>query len=155
MGTAFAALPWAFSRLDVVWPWLGIDIGGMRWIGAVIFVLGITAYIACSVYLMTRGRGPYVEFDAPKAFVSRGPYAWVRNPIVLCVAMVVLGEALFFSSTGIFLLLLLVCVLAHLQVTRLEEPRLKRFGEPYERYLQQVPRWVPRPPRTKTVIDRK
>jgi protein-S-isoprenylcysteine O-methyltransferase Ste14 len=59
-----------------------------------------------------------------------------------------LGEALFFSSTGIFLLFAAAAIVAHLQAVCLEEPLLrKRYGQSYTDYLARVPRWIPRPPR--------
>jgi protein-S-isoprenylcysteine O-methyltransferase Ste14 len=57
------------------------------------------------------------------------------------------GEAIAFSSVGIFLLFLVSVPAAHLQVVLLEEPLLKkRFGQAYEAYLAEVPRWLPRRP---------
>ena len=76
-----------------------------------------------------------------------GPFRRVRNPVAACVLGMILGEALAWSSTGIFLLFLVGIPLAHLQVVLLEEPLLrKRFGQAYADYLERVPRWVPRIP---------
>ena len=49
---------------------------------------------------------------------------------------------------GFFLFLLLLGLpLAHYQVARVEEPRLRqRFGQSYADYCAMVPRWLPRPP---------
>jgi protein-S-isoprenylcysteine O-methyltransferase Ste14 len=58
-----------------------------------------------------------------------------------------LGQALFFASPGIMTLFVLGIPLAQLQVTQIEEPRLrKRFGESYKQYCRTVPRWLPRRP---------
>ena len=52
-----------------------------------------------------------------------------------------------FSSTGILLLFLVAMLLAHVQVSLLEEPLLlKRFGASYADYVARVPRWIPRRP---------
>jgi len=116
-------------------------------VGIGIFTIGLAAYLACSVWLMYFGRGPHVEFDPPKAFVATGPYRWVRNPVVITLMVTLLGEAVYFQSLGIAALLLVGCPIAHLQVTRIEEPRLReRFGQRYEEYCHRVPRWWPRPP---------
>jgi protein-S-isoprenylcysteine O-methyltransferase Ste14 len=56
-----------------------------------------------------------------------------------------LGEAIAFSSTGIFIMFCLAALLAHVQVTRIEEPLLrKRYGQAYDEYCARVPRWIPR-----------
>jgi protein-S-isoprenylcysteine O-methyltransferase Ste14 len=128
-------------------PWR-IDIGWGRTVGWVVFGICWLSYTFTSVLLIRRGRGGYIEFDPPKQFVATGPFGWCRNPIVVSVLGMILGEALAFSSTGIFLLFLVGLPLAHLQVVLLEEPRLeKRFGQAYIDYRRRVPRWIPRPPR--------
>jgi protein-S-isoprenylcysteine O-methyltransferase Ste14 len=105
-------------------------------------------YATASLLLSRHGRGAYVEFDPPREFVAVGPFQWCRNPIAGSLLGMLLGEALAFSSTGIFLLFLVALPLAQLQVVCLEEPLLrKRFGQAYEEYVRRVPRWLPGTPR--------
>jgi len=142
-------LPWLAYRLDVYAPRWHIEIGWLRIVGAGLFLVFLGMYIFCSYVLTTRGRGAFVEFDAPREFVASGPYRWVRNPVALCLIGAVFSLAVAFSSTGIFLMFLLGLPLAHMQVVLLEEPLLrKRFGSSYEAYVLRVPRWIPRPPRS-------
>lgn len=116
-------------------------------VGVGVFAIGLATYIYCSVWLIFHGKGPHVEFDPPKIFVATGPYRWVRNPVVITLLTTVLGEAIWFGSVGIALLLAIGLPVAHMQVTRLEEPLLRRrFGQSYEDYCARVPRWIPRPP---------
>ena len=117
-------------------------------VGIGVFTIGLGAYVFCSVWLIFFGRGPHVEFDPPKVFVATGPYQWVRNPVVITLITTVLGEAIYFGSVGILLLVLLGFPFAHYQVTRIEEPRLReRFGQSYIDYCGRVSRWIPKPPR--------
>jgi protein-S-isoprenylcysteine O-methyltransferase Ste14 len=152
-GTVFLAfvlgfLPWLAYRVDVHWPAWHMDIGVGRWLGVVIFVVCVSIYGYSSYMLSSRGRGAYVEFDPPQAFVAVGPFRWCRNPVAGSLVGAVLGEAILFSSTGISLLFIAALPLAHIQVVALEEPLLRqRFGQPYEDYLRHVPRWLPRRPR--------
>jgi protein-S-isoprenylcysteine O-methyltransferase Ste14 len=128
-------------------PWQ-VEIGGWRVVGWGLFAVCYLLYTVSSLVLMRRGRGAYVEFDPPREFVATGPFRWCRNPIAACVLGMILGEALAFSSAGIFALFLVGLPLAHLQVVLLEEPLLaKRFGQIYRDYRARVPRWIPRPPR--------
>lgn len=142
-------LPWLAYQIDLYIPSLHIEVGwAVRTIGVVVFLVFLVAYLLSSRLLTSRGHGGHVEFDPPKEFVACGVYRWVRNPIAGSAVLMLLGESLAFSSTGILLLFLLALIAAHLQVTLLEEPLLrKRFGTSYTAYLAQVPRWIPRRPR--------
>ncbi|MFQ5430682.1 MAG: methyltransferase family protein [Phycisphaerae bacterium] len=127
--------------------WLAPTPAG-RLIGGIIGVGGLVGYLICSNWLVIVGKGPFVEFDPPREFVCSGPYRWMRNPVAACLIVTVLGEAIYFASPGIFCLFLLGFPLAQYQVTRIEEPRLrKRFGAAYIEYCRRVPRWLPRRPR--------
>ena len=143
------ALPWLAYRIDVYLPSLHVEAGPVvRSLGAVIFVVFLIAYLVSSRLLTRQGHGGHVEFDPPKEFVAGGIYRWVRNPIAGSAVLMLLGEALAFSSPGILALFLAAMVFAHLQVVLLEEPLLrKRFGASYTDYLARVPRWIPRRPR--------
>lgn len=142
-------LPWLAHRIDVHFPAMHFSLGPIaRGLGILIFVVFLCTYLASSRLLTSRGKGGHVEFDPPREFVASGIYRWVRNPIAGSAVLMLLGEALAFSSTGILLLFLLALGLAHLQVVFLEEPLLrKRFGASYTDYLDRVPRWIPRRPR--------
>lgn len=141
-------LPWLAHRVDVYWPQSRVEVGPLRWVGWVLFAALLAFYIAASYVLTSRGRGAYVEFDPPKEFVAAGPFRWCRNPIAGSLIAMFAALALALSSTGIFLLFLVAIPLGHAQVVLLEEPLLRqRFGQPYEQYLRDVPRWIPRPPR--------
>ncbi|MFQ5411655.1 MAG: methyltransferase family protein [Phycisphaerae bacterium] len=119
-----------------------------RIVGGIIGIGSLIGYTICSLWLVIFGKGPFVEFDPPRQFVANGPYRWVRNPVVLFLLTTILGEAIYFGSFGILVLLLLGIPFAQFQATRIEEPRLtKRFGQSYTDYCRRVPRWVPRPPR--------
>ncbi len=117
-------------------------------IGITLFTSGIISYFICSLWLVIVGKGPFVEFDPPREFVATGPYRWMRNPVAASLIVTGFGEAIFFQSAGILFFMLLALPLAHLQVTKIEEPRLRqRFGESYEAYCRMVNRWLPQPPK--------
>lgn len=121
-------------------------------VGVVVFVVGLIGYFICSLWLVIVGKGPFVEFDPPTEFVASGPYRWMRNPVAALLIVTILGEGIFFGSAGILILFLLGFPLAQLQVTRIEEPRLRaRFGEAYVAYCRRVPRWIPRRPKDGSV----
>jgi protein-S-isoprenylcysteine O-methyltransferase Ste14 len=83
----------------------------------------------------------------PGYLLRRGPYRFNRNPMYAGEALVWLGWALFYHRTAVWAGLAIECA-AFTAITRWEEQRLlTRFGRDYRAYLQEVPRWVPRPPR--------
>lgn len=148
LAVILVGLPWLAYRVDVCWPAARVEVGPLRWLGGALFVVCFVIYVASSAILSRRGRGAYVEFDPPRAFVASGPFRWCRNPIAGSLVAMLWALAIALSSTGILLLAIVAVPLAHLQVVALEEPLLrKRFGEAYEQYCRTVPRWIPRSPR--------
>jgi len=140
-----AVLPWLGYRMDLHFPCLHVELGWWRLPGGVLFLACMASYLRCSYVLTHRGMGAYVEFDPPKELVTSGPYRHVRNPVAASLLWASFGEVIALSSTGALLIWCCGAGLAHLQVTRLEEPLLeKRFGRQYMRYRESVPRWIPR-----------
>lgn len=118
---------------------------GSRPIGATLMVLGGTLVLWCAASFVVHGRGTPAPFDAPRSFVARGPYRWVRNPMYLGALPVLIGFGMWHGSLSMILLAAPAAVLAHLFVIWYEEPTLRRrFGGQYEAYLHRVPRWTPR-----------
>ena len=91
------------------------------------------------------GKGTLAPWSPPGRLVVAGPYAYVRNPMITSVIVVLLGEAIFFGSWPILAWTIFAFLLNHFYFIFSEEPGLsKRFGEEYEAYKKNVPRWVPR-----------
>jgi len=99
-----------------------------------------------SVSLLTEyGGGTPAPYDPPKNFVARGVYMRVRNPMMIGVILVLLGEALFFGSLTIFTWALIFLQACLVLIPFWEEPDLEgRFGETYLQYKRKVPRWIPK-----------
>ena len=56
-----------------------------------------------------------------------------------------MGEAVLFRSLTLLVYATLVWLVCHWFVLCGEEPQLlSKFGEAYEEYLREVPRWIPR-----------
>ena len=77
--------------------------------------------------------------------VVRGPYRYVRNPMILGVVLVMVSEGLLLGSNGILILALVFFLVNTVYFIYSEEPKLEeRFGEDYHRYKANVRRWWPR-----------
>ncbi|MGD2081250.1 MAG: isoprenylcysteine carboxylmethyltransferase family protein [Nitrospirota bacterium] len=124
----------------------GWGIGG--WVVAAgVFFLVAGALIALHTVraFLVHGDGTPAPWAPPRRLVVRGAYRRVRNPMILSVISILLGEALTLGSIYVFLWGLVFFVLNHLWFVFYEEPRLEgRFGWEYREYRRNVPRWIPR-----------
>ena len=111
------------------------------------------ALIGCGLMLMYRtimlfareGEGTLAPWDPTQKLVVRGPYRFVRNPMIVGVLVVVLGEAALFGSPALATWAALFFVINAVWFPLVEEPALgQRFGQDYEAYCRHVPRWLPR-----------
>lgn len=161
MSRPFIALRTAFYATAFVatWAWLAAlvrpldaDLGvaiphWARWIGLAVALAGAALGVSCLVWFVRQGRGTAAPFDPPRELVAGGPYRWVRNPMYLGGAGVLLGCGLALGSPAIVLLAATFCGIAHVFVVLYEEPTLgRRFGASYQRYRRSVRRWLPRRP---------
>jgi protein-S-isoprenylcysteine O-methyltransferase Ste14 len=135
-------VPWRFLGLDRVridWS-RPLDLLGLLCIG-----LGAALLAACIVEFARSGRGTLSPVDPPRHLVVRGLYRYVRNPMYLSVATIVLGEVLLTRSAALAFYLAVWFLAVNLFVIGYEEPTLRhQFGASYEAYTQQVGRWIPR-----------
>jgi protein-S-isoprenylcysteine O-methyltransferase Ste14 len=115
-------------------------------------VLGV-ALIGAGLVLMYRtialfareGEGTLAPWDPTQKLVVRGPYRFVRNPMIVGVLSVVLGEAALCGSPALLVWGTTFFALNAVWFPLVEEPGLvERFGDDYERYRRNVPRWLPR-----------
>jgi protein-S-isoprenylcysteine O-methyltransferase Ste14 len=80
--------------------------------------------------------------------VVGGLYRYVRNPMYLAVLAAVVGQSLPLGQLGLLVYAAAAWAACFAFVRLYEEPALRsQFGEPYERYLREVPGWIPRPGR--------
>jgi Phospholipid methyltransferase len=90
-----------------------------------------------------RTRNPNADGAAERLGRRRGVPLWA--PMYLALASTVLGQALILGSRRLLPYVTVMALPVHTFVRFHEEPVLERtFGEPYERYCANVPRWLPR-----------
>ena len=83
-------------------------------------------------------------------FVPIGLYRYVRNPMYIGLLIVIIAEATYFRSVWLLVYACFLWLAVHSYVVFIEEPDLsRRFGNAYEAYRKETPRWVPSPPRQK------
>lgn len=119
--------------------------GVMLALGVLLIILGLGFVVYTNKAFLRVGKGTLAPWDPPKKLVVAGAYKYVRNPMISGVLMIVLGEALIFSSIELFILFILFFIVNHIYFVYSEEPSLiKRFGDDYIEYKKNVPRWIPR-----------
>lgn len=91
------------------------------------------------------GQGSPAPWDPINKLIITGPYAYVRNPMLLGVFLVLLAEAIFFQSMALFVYLLIFIGINAVYFPLSEEKGLlKRYGQAYQEYKNNVPRFIPR-----------
>jgi protein-S-isoprenylcysteine O-methyltransferase Ste14 len=118
----------------------------VRVIGSFLIAAGIVIYLHTAFWgFALRGRGTPAPIAPTKKLVVEGLHRYVRNPMYIGVATIVLGQAVLFQSWHIVEYLAIVLVIVQFFVLFYEEPTLARqFGTEYEEYKKRVPRWIPR-----------
>ena len=114
-------------------------------LGLIVILVGLFV-MAQTIWTFIRiGRGTLAPWSPTRKLIIGGMYAYVRNPMILGVFTVLLGETLSISSPGILIWALIFFAINTMYFILSEEPGLeKRFGEEYREYKQNVPRWIPR-----------
>lgn len=107
-------------------------------IGLIVMGLTILSFIRI-------GRGTLAPWSPTKKLVITGLYRHVRNPMILGVFTVLLGEALSLWSQNILIWAMCFLFINTIYFILSEEPGLEhRFGDEYRHYKKHVSRWIPR-----------
>ena len=116
--------------------------------------LGLTLSIRAVRLFAKKGRGGTpAPWDPINQLIISGPYRYVKNPMLIGVIILLFSESVFFASVPLFIYTCLFAVTNAFYFRFSEEPTLiKRYGDEYRRYLENVPRWLPR--RTPYDLDR-
>lgn len=120
---------------------------GNRWTvpGALIIVLGLTLMVLTIRMFVLIGKGTLAPWDPTRKLVTGSLYGYVRNPMILGVIILLIGEAVLFRSRNIGIWAASVFVINTIYFILSEEPGLEeRFGNEYREYKKNVPRWLPR-----------
>ena len=145
--TVLVVIPlWIASSREIALRVPGSGLGWVAWlVGAILASTGGTLFVSSLARFGGEGQGTLAPWDPPRRLVVSGPYAYVRNPMISGVILLLLAEAAVLRSlphlqwAGLFLLI------NALYIPLLEEPMLRaRFGDAYRTYCRHVPRLIPR-----------
>jgi len=102
--------------------------------------------LAVTIKMFSRiGKGTLAPWAPTQELVVEGLYGRTRSPMISGVLIVLFGEVVVLSSLWIFLWFVFFAIGNHFYFIRFEEPGLlDRFGDAYQSYKDNVPRWLPR-----------
>ena len=114
-----------------------------RLLGPVLVALGIIGYIMSIWQFIAEAAASPMLGDSSK-MITTGIYRYTRNPIYIFAWLVLIGESIFFASLDLLYYLIFWIIIFNLLVRYAEEPYMRsQFGEEYDKYCSEVPRWFP------------
>ena len=114
-------------------------------VGVILICLGLVLMVATIRLFVTVGKGTLAPWNPTQRLVVQGVYRHVRNPMISGVFPVLLGEAIIAASLPLLCWFIVFGIVNAVYIPLAEEPGLvKRLGEVYLAYKQNVPRWIPR-----------
>lgn len=125
---------------------MGLPIFTHKWLQmfGVILIAGSLLIIANMSYLfMKYGKGTPSITETTKKLVRRGIFKHTRNPMYISNSLIIIGIFCMFGSTILLGYAFLFFIAMHMFLIFVEEPHLKKkFGKKYEKFLDEVPRWI-------------
>jgi protein-S-isoprenylcysteine O-methyltransferase Ste14 len=142
-GVVAGVVPWwltGWRAGDAPAYWLAFRLAG--WI---LVVAGVIVLLQAFARFAVEGLGTPAPVAPTQRLVVGGLYRYVRNPMYLAVAAVIVGQALVLARPILLPYAAAFGAAVVLFVHAYEEPTLRRrFGESYEEYRRAVPAWWPR-----------
>lgn len=115
-------------------------IAGILLLSAGLFLAGWTMVLFNNV-----GKGTLAPWNPPENLVVKGPYCYVRNPMIIGVLLVLISEYFLLNAIEILWWAVLFFIINNIYFYVFEERQLEnRFGEEYKKYKKNVPMWIPR-----------
>lgn len=141
-GTLAGWIPYAITGWRMQGSLAGIP---GRVAGGVLLTAGAAVLIDSFRRFVFEGHGTPAPVAPTRELVVSGLYRYVRNPMYVAVVSAIVGQALLFGSIRLLAYAAIVWLMFHTFVTFYEEPVLRRkFGQSYNEYRANVPRWRPR-----------
>jgi protein-S-isoprenylcysteine O-methyltransferase Ste14 len=147
-GVVAGVVPWLLTG------WQGTGPVLLQAFGWVLLSVGAAVLLEAFARFVIEGSGTPAPAAPTEHLVVGGLYRYVRNPMYLAVAAVILGQAAVLGSWLLVGYALLFGATVWSFVHWYEEPTLRRqFGAAYAEYCAAVPGWWPRRPPERSRAD--
>lgn len=139
---AFIAMPGLVAfAVPATWLWRADRLHLVHPLGAVLLITGTAGLLWCVRDFYVRGKGTLAPWS-PQDLVVVGLYRYSRNPMYVCVVLILLGWAAASATARLLLYGAVIAVAFQLRVVHGEEPWLARtHGAAWQAYAARVPRW--------------
>lgn len=139
-GATAGLVPWWLTGWDARDVW-----APLRVLGALLIAAGLVVLVHAFVRFVVEGIGTPAPVAPTDRLVVGGLYRYVRNPMYVAVATIIVGEALVLGRPALLLYAAAFVAVTGAFARFYEEPALtRRFGAEYEAYRRAVPAWWPR-----------
>jgi protein-S-isoprenylcysteine O-methyltransferase Ste14 len=142
-GVVAGVIPWSLTGWEANGPmpyWLPFWIAGLLLVAA-----GAVVLLEAFVRFVVEGVGTPAPVGPTERLVVGGLYRYVRNPMYLAVAAIIVGQALALAQPILVPYAAAFAAAVAAFVHWYEEPTLaRRYGAQYAAYRSAVPGWVPR-----------
>lgn len=145
-------LSWGYETIACAWPLRShvfpapvtavlFDVVAIKVVGAAIVCAGLLIF-ACALWAFADSWRIGIDRATRGALMTRGIFAWTRNPIYIALELTTFGTFLVLGR-AIFLVLALALVgLLHYQIRREERYLSEEYGEAFRDYCGRVGRYV-------------
>jgi protein-S-isoprenylcysteine O-methyltransferase Ste14 len=115
------------TEAEFIWP-----------IGIGLLLFGVVLRIWAQQHL-------HYRLKVHKRLTMTGPYSFVRNPIYIGNIMISCGAIVLSELLWLVPITFIYCLGIYSIVVRYEEHHLlSKYGESYRKYMEEVPRWIPK-----------
>jgi protein-S-isoprenylcysteine O-methyltransferase Ste14 len=128
-----AWMDWSAIRLPDALRWMGLPLGLVAW-----------AWLVWMLRTLGSNLTDTVNVRANATLVTSGPYRWVRHPMYLGVALLMLSVSLLTANLFVALAGALAVLMMVLRTPTEEARLIRRFGEAYRQYARRTGRFLPR-----------
>ena len=118
---------------------------GSQILSEIVMWSGAALAIYCTMLMLFTGKGTPAVTSSPQKIMKRNIYAYVRHPMMWALTIALAGEVIYNGMPLLLLYFIAWLRIQQLYVVNYEEPQLeRRFGDSWNVYCNEVPRWFPR-----------
>src|SRR5215813_8618092 len=110
---------------DIDWNDSAVGAWLARSAGILLLLVGFALFGWCVALFARVGQGTLAPWDPTRRLVAVGPYRFVRNPMISGVAMLLVGQALFWGSRAVAVWACVFILINHVYFVLSEEPGLE------------------------------